>query len=182
GEGEDKRYQAWRANHGDRFWIVSLWKIFGLQAVLLWIISLASQVGQLASRPERFTWLAWLGIAVWLFGFVFEAIGHWQLMRFKRNPHNAGKILDCGLWAYTRHPNYFGEMVVWWGLFLITLETPNSWWTVISPLLITGLLLKVSGVTLLEKTMLETRPQYQAYRERTSAFFPWPPKPKGKHH
>jgi steroid 5-alpha reductase family enzyme len=178
GKEEDKRYQAWRANAGDTFWIVSLFKVFGLQAVLLWIISLNLQVGQLATRPDRLTWLDLIGICIWAVGFLFESIGDWQLLRFKTNPQNQGKIMDRGLWAYTRHPNYFGEMVVWWGIFLITLATPGSIWTVISPLLITFLLLKVSGVTLLEKTILDTRPEYRKYMQRTNAFIPWFPKKK----
>jgi steroid 5-alpha reductase family enzyme len=147
-----------------------------LQGILLWIISLVLQAGQLSLIPANFTWLDLVGIVLWGVGFFFEAVGDWQLLRFKANPQNKGKVMDQGLWAYTRHPNYFGEAVLWWGMFLITLATPGSGWTVISPLLITGLLLKVSGVTLLEKTILETRPEYREYMQRTSAFIPWVPK------
>lgn len=176
GEPEDKRYQAWRSEHGERYWYVSFVTVFMLQGGLLWLVSLASQFGQMAHTPARLTGLDWLGVAVWAFGWLFESIGDWQLLQFKKQPANKGQIMDRGLWAYTRHPNYFGETVVWWGLFLITLSTPGGWWFIISPLLMTGLLLKVSGVALLDKTMLATRPTYRDYLERTSAFVPWFPK------
>jgi len=174
GKGEDRRYQAWRARYGESFWWVSLFTVFGLQAVLLWVISLVLQVGQLSPTPERLGWLDWAGASVWAAGFAFEAISDGQLLRFKADPANRGKIMDRGLWAYSRHPNYFGECLVWWGIFLVTLSTPGSAWSVVSPLTITFLLLKVSGVTLLEKTILETRPAYRDYMERTSPFIPWP--------
>ena len=173
GKGEDRRYQAWRARYGESFWWVSLFTVFGLQALLLWVISLVLQVGQLSPTPEELGWLDGLGAALWATGFAFEAIGDRQLLRFKADPANRGKVMDRGLWAYSRHPNYFGECLVWWGIFLITLSTPGSAWSVVSPLTITFLLLKVSGVTLLEKTILETRPEYRDYMERTSAFIPW---------
>jgi steroid 5-alpha reductase family enzyme len=173
GHGEDRRYQAWRAQYGARFWWVSLFTVFWLQAVLLWTISLVVQVGELSSEPARFIWLDALGTIVWLFGFGFEAVADWQLYRFKADPENKGKVMNKGLWAYTRHPNYFGESLVWWGLFMITLATPGNAWVVISPLLITFLLLKVSGVTLLEKTIVDSRPEYEAYIKSTSSFIPW---------
>jgi steroid 5-alpha reductase family enzyme len=176
GEPEDKRYRAWRQEHGDRYWYVSFVTVFMLQGVLLWLVSLASQIGQLAPTPAHFTWWDGCGFGVWAFGWLFETIGDWQLLQFKKQPANAGKIMDQGLWAYTRHPNYFGEMVAWWGLFIIALATPGGFWFIFSPLLLTGLLLKVSGVALLDKTMLTTRPQYREYMARTSAFFPWFPK------
>ena len=112
---------------------------------------------------------------VWIVGFTFEAVGDWQLTRFIRNPTNKGKIMNKGLWAYTRHPNYFGESVIWWGIFLIALATPRSVWVVISPLLITVLVLRVSGVTLLEESMVVTHPEYKDYVRTTSAFIPWIP-------
>lgn len=176
GEPEDKRYQAWRQEHGDRYWYVSFVTVFMLQGVLLWLVSLASQFAQLAATPDHLTWWDLGGGVVWAGGWLFESLGDWQLLRFKQQPANAGKIMDQGLWAYTRHPNYFGETMVWWGLFVITLGTPGGVWLIISPLLITGLLLKVSGVALLDKTMLATRPQYREYMARTSAFVPWFPK------
>jgi steroid 5-alpha reductase family enzyme len=120
-------------------------------------------------------WLDAIGAAVWLLGMVFEAGGDWQLARFKADPANRGKVLDSGLWRYTRHPNYFGDFCVWWGLFLIALAG-GGWWSVIGPLVMSGLLLKVSGVVLLEKDIGERRPAYRDYVRRTSAFFPAPPR------
>jgi steroid 5-alpha reductase family enzyme len=175
GKGEDRRYRKWRAQHGNNFWWVSLFKVFGLQGILLWVISLTVQAGMIASEPKALGWLDGAGFLIWTIGFVFEAVGDFQLHRFKADPANRGKVMDRGLWAYTRHPNYFGESLMWWGIFVVTLSTPDSLWTVISPITITFLLLKVSGVTLLEKTIVEKRPAYRAYKENTSAFFPWFP-------
>ena len=176
GKGEDPRYRAMRNRQGDRFWIKSLGTVFGLQAVLMWIISLVVQLGQMASEPVSFTWLDLAGIVVWCTGMVFEAGGDWQLARFKADPANRGKVMDQGFWAYTRHPNYFGETLIWWGIFFITLSTPIGFFTIISPILITYLLLKVSGVSLLERNLTKTKPQYHDYVARTSAFLPWFPR------
>ena len=172
GHGEDRRYQAWRAQYGPRFWWVSLFTVFWLQGVLLWVISIVLQVGQMSANPARLVILDFLGTIVWTVGFIFEAVADWQLYRFKTDPENKGKVMKKGLWAYSRHPNYFGESLIWWGLFLITLATPGSFWTVISPVVITFLLLKVSGVTLLEKTIVDSRPEYREYIESTSSFIP----------
>jgi steroid 5-alpha reductase family enzyme len=180
GHGEDRRYQAWRAQYGARFWWVSLFSVFGLQGVLLWTISLVLQVGQISAVPARLVMLDLLGVIIWAVGFVFEAVADWQLYRFKADPENKGKVMNRGLWAYTRHPNYFGESLVWWGLFIITLATPGSVWVVISPLLITFLLLKVSGVTLLEKTIVDSRPEYRDYIETTSSFIPRLPRKRNR--
>lgn len=176
GKGEDFRYQAMRKRHGDRFAVVSLFTVFALQGVLMWVISLPVQFAQLSREPGHLTWLDFLGAALWAIGLLFEAIGDWQLARFKSDPANKGMVMDRGLWAYTRHPNYFGDALLWWGLFLIALATPRGLLTVISPLLMTTLLMKVSGVALLEKTLVKTRPEYRNYVHRTSAFFPLPPK------
>ena len=176
GHGEDSRYQAWRAQYGARFWWVSLFTVFGLQGVLLWTISLTLQVGQISAIPAKLVMLDLLGMIIWAVGFIFEAVADWQLYRFKADPENKGKVMNKGLWAYTRHPNYFGESLVWWGLFIITLATPGSTWVVISPLLITFLLVKVSGVTLLEKTIVDSRPEYADYIKSTSSFIPWFPR------
>jgi steroid 5-alpha reductase family enzyme len=176
GHGEDRRYQAWRARYGNRFWWVSLFTVFGLQGVLLWIVSLVLQVGQISIIPAKLGIFDLLGAMIWTVGFIFEALGDWQLYRFKAEPENKGKVMNKGLWAYTRHPNYFGDSLVWWGLFVIALATPGSGWMVISPLLITFLLLRVSGVTLLEKTIADRRPEYQEYIKRTSRFIPWFPR------
>jgi steroid 5-alpha reductase family enzyme len=176
GKGEDPRYQAWRKQHGKDFWWVSLFKIFILQGFLLWVISLAVQAGQWSSKPDQLTWLGFCGLLIWAVGFVFESVGDRQLSRFKADPGNKGKVMDRGLWHYTRHPNYFGESLMWWGLFFIALENINNLWTIISPITITFLLLKVSGVVLLEKTIVKRRPKYEDYIKGTSAFIPWFPK------
>lgn len=176
GKGEDFRYKAMRAHHGARFPLISLFSVFLLQGALMFIISLPLQVGAAAKTPERLTWLDYAGIALWLTGFLFEAIGDWQLKVFKSNPDNAGKVMDSGLWRYSRHPNYFGDALLWWGYFLIALATPLGVWTIFSPLIMTLLLMKVSGVALLEKTLVETKPEYAEYVRRTSSFFPWPPR------
>jgi steroid 5-alpha reductase family enzyme len=176
GKGEDRRYQAWRRQYGERFWWVSLFTVFLLQGALLWIISLAAQAGQWSPHPDRLMWLDGAGFLLWLVGFFFEAVADHQLAAFKANPANRGRVMSRGLWRYTRHPNYFGECLMWWGIYFITLATPSSLWAIISPLTITFLLLRVSGVTLLERTIVETRPEYREYQERTSAFIPWFPK------
>jgi steroid 5-alpha reductase family enzyme len=176
GKGEDFRYKAMRKRIGDRFAFVSLFAVFGLQGVLMWVISLPLQFAQISSEPARLTVPDFLGTALWLIGLTFEAIGDWQLARFKANPANKDKVMDRGLWSYTRHPNYFGDALVWWGFFFIAFATPAGWWTMISPVLMTTLLMKVSGVALLEKTLMKTRPEYQDYVQRTSAFFPLPPR------
>ncbi len=178
GQGEDRRYQAWRAKRGESFWWVSLFTVFLTQAVLLWLVSLAIQLGQVSPTPAHLTGLDLLGALVWAAGFTFEAVADWQLARFKADPTNRGRVMNLGLWAYSRHPNYFGESLIWWGLFLIALATPLGWWALVSPLVITFLLLRVSGVTLLEKDIVERRPEYREYLETTSPFLPWFPKKK----
>jgi steroid 5-alpha reductase family enzyme len=175
GKGEDPRYGGWRKKSGGRFWLVSLIKVFILQALFLWVISLVVQIGQMAPAPDRLSWLDGFGAIVWLIGFTFESLGDWQLAQFKSNPANKGRVMDRGLWAYSRHPNYFGEFLVWWGIFLITLSTPNGWWTILSPLIVTAVLIKMTGIPLTEKALVENRPGYNDYIKRTSAFVPWRP-------
>jgi steroid 5-alpha reductase family enzyme len=176
GHGEDPRYAAWRKKSGERFWLVSLFKVFILQTVFLWAIALALQWAQLATQPAGYTLLDFLGFCLWVIGFFFEAAGDWQLARFKANPVNRGRVMDRGLWAYSRHPNYFGECLMWWGIYVIALATPAGWWTIISPILITAVLLKMTGVTLMEKAIVHTRPGYSDYIARTNTFFPWFPR------
>jgi steroid 5-alpha reductase family enzyme len=176
GVGEDPRYGEWRKKSGERFWVVSLYKVFLLQAIFLWVIAFVLQFGQLSPTPDQFVWLDMLGVLVWVIGFFFESVGDWQLARFKADPANKGRVMDRGLWAYTRHPNYFGEFLIWWGFFLITLSTPYSWWTIISPLIVTAVLLKMTGIPLTESTIVKTRPGYTDYIKRTRAFVPWFPK------
>jgi steroid 5-alpha reductase family enzyme len=175
GRGEDFRYREMRDSHPGSFALRSLFTVFLLQAAILWLVSLPLYQALRANRPERLTLLDGLGLLMFAVGLFFEATGDWQLSRFRSNPANRGKVLERGLWRYTRHPNYFGDALVWWGLFLIALATPRSAWTVVSPVLMTLLLMKVSGVTLLEKKLGETKPEYRDYVRRTSAFFPWPP-------
>ena len=175
GKGEDRRYQAWRREKGERFWWISLFSVFWLQGFLLWVISLVGLAGQRSPLPDHFTLLDGLGALIWVAGFFFEALGDRQLTRFKADPANKGKVMDRGLWRYSRHPNYFGEALMWWGIFVIVLSTPGALWSVVSPLTITFLLLRVSGVTLLERTIVDTRPGYREYQEKTSAFIPWFP-------
>uniref|UniRef100_A0A831ZKG2 DUF1295 domain-containing protein n=1 Tax=Desulfacinum infernum TaxID=35837 RepID=A0A831ZKG2_9BACT len=176
GKGEDPRYRAMREKHGAAFPIVSLLTVFGFQAVLLWIIALPVQWACLVPYPNQLTVTDLVGGAVALAGIGIESLADYQLLRFKKDPANRGKVMDRGLWAYSRHPNYFGETLVWWGMFLIALSVPGGVWTIVSPALITFLLLRVSGVTLLERTLTETRPEYRDYMERTSTFIPWFPK------
>jgi steroid 5-alpha reductase family enzyme len=176
GKGEDYRYQAMRRRFGKRFPIVSLFTVFGLQGLLMWTISLPLQIAQISGERARLTWLDWTGAVIWLIGFLFESVGDLQLTLFKADRKNKGKVMDRGLWRYTRHPNYFGDALLWWGFFVIALSTPRGVWTVIGPLIMTGLLMKVSGVALLEKTLAKTKPEYGSYVSRTSSFFPWKPR------
>lgn len=176
GKPEDRRYAAMRAAN-PRFNSQSLVTVFGLQAVLAWLISLplaAALVTPAAMQP-----LHLLALALFLVGFMFEAVADWQLVRFKADPGNAGRVLDRGLWRYSRHPNYFGEAVIWWSFYLFALASGAAW-TVFAPALMTFLLLKVSGVTLLEKDIQDRRPEYRRYKETTPAFFPWKPRDTGR--
>lgn len=173
GEPEDRRYQEIRLRNEPRFALKSLYLVFALQAGLAWIVS-APLLAALAS-PRAFDTLDAIGIAVLLFGLVFESVADTQLARFKTDPHNRGRVLDTGLWRYTRHPNYFGEFCVWWGAYLIALGA-GGWWSIVSPLLMSILLLRVSGVALLEKDIGERRPAYRDYARSTNAFFPGPPR------
>jgi len=179
GKGEDYRYVAMRRKAGARFWLVSLGKVFLLQGLLMWVVSLPVQGGQLPSTPDGLGPLAFAGAALWALGLFFESVGDWQLARFKADPANQGRVMDRGLWRYTRHPNYFGDFLVWWGIYLVALEGHGTWWTVTGPLLMTFLLLKGSGVAVLERTITNRRPGYEEYIRRTSAFFPLPPRRAG---
>jgi steroid 5-alpha reductase family enzyme len=181
GHGEDRRYQQIRARNQPHFALKSLVIVFALQMVLAWIVSaptLATVVGR-----RGLGMLDVAGIAVALVGFLFEAIGDAQMAAFKRQAANRDRVMDRGLWRFTRHPNYFGEACFWWGLWLIALAAGGlaAAWTVVSPLLMTVLLLKVSGVAMLEKDIGERRPAYRDYIARTNAFIPWRPRrlPRG---
>ena len=179
GHGEDARYAAWRQrveSAGGDFGRHSLLWVFGLQGLLIIVVSLPVQVGQLATEPTRLGPLAWAGLGVWAVGVLFESVGDAQLRRFKADPANRGKVLDTGLWRYTRHPNYFGNACLWWGIWLTACDAPAAAWTAIGPAVMTFMLLRVSGVTLLESSLQRTKPGYAEYVRRTSAFLPWPPR------
>lgn len=174
GQGEDYRYREMRARHGARFGRVSLFSVFLLQGALLWVVALPLMVAQSAPAPARLGLWDLAGALLWAAGFLFEAVADWQLARF-RAAGGPGRVMDRGLWRYSRHPNYFGEAVLWWGLFLLAAGTPGGGWTALSPLLMTFLLVRVSGVALLEKGMAR-RPGWTDYAARTSAFLPLPPR------
>jgi len=176
GHGEDRRYRAIRARNEPHFALKSLYLVFALQALLAWIVTAPLLVGIAGVRPLGA--LDAVGTALTIFGIAFEAIGDAQMRRFKADPGNEGKVMDAGLWRYTRHPNYFGEACVWWGLALIAISGAGAAgaWSLVSPLLMTVLLLQVSGVRLLEKDIGERRPAYRDYVERTPAFFPAAPR------
>lgn len=175
GHGEDRRYAAMRDYHGPRFWWVSLLTVFLLQAMILWVV--AMPILMTATPAAQSAWNFWdiAGIAVWTVGMIFETVGDWQLTRFKANPDNQGKVLRRGLWRYTRHPNYFGDFCVWWGIYLIAVAGGAAW-TFFSPLMMSILLMRVSGVTLLESTIQKRRPEYAEYCRTTNAFVPGFPK------
>jgi steroid 5-alpha reductase family enzyme len=180
GKGEDFRYAAMRDKHGERFGLVSLGTVFGLQGVLMLVVSLPVQLGQVPDDPGL-GWIALAGAALWAVGLAFETIGDLQLARFKADPANRGKVLDRGLWRYTRHPNYFGDFLVWWGLWVVAAEAGWPALTIIGPIVMSILLMRVSGVTLLERDIATRRPGYAEYVRRTSAFFPRPPREISSH-
>lgn len=173
GKPEDRRYAAMRSYWGERFSVRSFFTVFVLQAVLIWFISLTIQVG-LQGRATSWI-LIIVGGLIWLVGWLFETIGDWQLAVFKRDPTNKGKVMDRGLWRYTRHPNYFGDFLVWWGIFLVTAQPDSWWWTISGPALMSFLLIRVSGVRLLESSLNQRVEGYAEYVRRTSSFIPWPP-------
>lgn len=175
GKGEDFRYQKWRAEAGAKWWWRSFFKVFLLQGFLMWIISAPLLAAQISATPARLTILDFIAIPVWAIGFFFEAVGDWQLARFKANPANKGQLLRTGVWRYTRHPNYFGDATQWWAYYLIALAS-GAFWTIFSPVIMTTLLVRVSGVTMLEKSLKDTKPGYKEYMETTSAFIPWFPR------
>jgi steroid 5-alpha reductase family enzyme len=171
GQPEDRRYQKIRANNQPHFEFKSLYIVFGFQAVLAWIVALPFLA--MAQDARALGVLEALGALLAAFGIVFEAVADWQLERFKKNADSRGRVLGTGLWRYSRHPNYFGECCVWWGFGLMAIGT-GAWWVLASPLLITVLLLKVSGVSLLERDIAERRPEYARYVGETNAFVPGP--------
>jgi len=175
GAGEDFRYRAMRQRHGAGFARRSLWSVFLLQAGVALFVAAPLLAGASVPQPARLGALDLAGVALWAVGFAFEAIGDAQLARFRRDPANRGRVLDRGLWRFTRHPNYFGDALLWWGLGLIGGAT-GAWWSLGGPLLMSVLLLRVSGVTLLESSLAESKPEYRDYVARTSSFVPWFPR------
>jgi steroid 5-alpha reductase family enzyme len=175
GAGEDYRYRAMRKKYGARFGLISLVTVFALQGTLMFIVSLSVQLGQTDPTPDLGV-VAGLGVLVYLVGLAFEVVGDAQLARFKADPANAGTVMDRGLWRYTRHPNYFGDACVWWGIGLVAAETGIGAWGLIGSAVMTVFLRRVSGVTLLERSLVKRRAGYVEYVARTSPFVPRPPK------
>jgi steroid 5-alpha reductase family enzyme len=174
GHGEDPRYEKMLARvRPERRTVYALGMIYLLQAVLIFVISLPVQAGSFADGDVGP--VAILGVAVWTIGLVFEAVGDWQLQRFKADPGNKGAIMKRGLWRYTRHPNYFGDACVWWGIWLVAAETGIGALTVLSPIVMTLFLTKGSGAAMTERRMAG-RPGFDSYVARTSPFLPWPPR------
>ena len=173
---EDRRYQAMRRVREKSFWWWSLFAVFLLQGGLMWFISLPLQIAAAEAAQTKFGAIDFLGLALWCTGLFFEAVGDWQLHRFKTQPENVKRVMEQGLWKYTRHPNYFGDFCIWWGRYLIA-AAGGAAWTLASPLVMSLLLMKVSGVALLESTISGRRPEYESYKKRTNAFFPGRPRP-----
>jgi len=178
GRAEDYRYAEWRKAWGKWFYLRSYLQVYLLQGILLFLIVLPVLLIN-KSISTGLNYLDFIGVAVWLGGFIFESVGDAQLARFIKDPTNKGKLMQGGLWRYTRHPNYFGEVMMWWGIGIIALSVPNGLYGIIGPITITFLILKVSGISMLEKKMVEN-PEFAEYKKRTSMFFPLPPKIDGR--
>lgn len=181
GHGEDPRYTKLRSWVGPEknFNLFSLRKVFFSQGNIMWLVSLPIMLG-ISLEPVQVGVATWIGIIVWAVGFLFEAVADWQLSRFKNNPENKGKILDTGLWRYSRHPNYFGNATLWWGIFIASSQNPWCLITVISPVIMTHFLVNVTGKRTLEKKMSREKPAYRDYMKKTSGFIPWFPKKGGE--
>ncbi len=176
GKGEDFRYQEFRRKYGpERYWWISYFQTFLLQGVLMMIISLPLLAISSGTGSNTLGVIDFIGIFIWLTGITFEAGGDFQLAMFKGNPKNKGQVLDTGFWKYTRHPNYFGDSAVWWAYALFSIAA-GGYWQIIGSVIMTLLIIKVSGVALLEKTLVDTKPQYHDYIRKTSSFLPWFPK------
>ncbi|MFO0943873.1 MAG: DUF1295 domain-containing protein [Pirellulales bacterium] len=178
GKPEDYRYAAMREHWGGKFTLRSLYTVFLLQGSLIWFISLPVQCALVGQTVD--TLRCGLGFSIWAVGLFFESIGDWQMYSFKKNPDNKGKVMNRGLWRFTRHPNYFGDFMVWWGLYIFSAQPESWWWTILSPLLMSILLLRVSGVSLLESSLKNRLEGYEQYIRNTNSFFPWFPKSRGE--
>ena len=176
GKGEDYRYVEMRAARGAAFWWQSLYIIFGFQGLLILVVSLPLVAGIGTYGDRGINIVGAVGLGLFAIGLFFETVGDWQLARFKKDPANKGQVMDRGLWRYTRHPNYFGDFLVWWGIAAVASPDPERLWVLVGPLVMTVMLVRVSGVGLLEKKLRKRRPGYEDYIRRTSAFFPRPPK------
>lgn len=174
GKGEDPRYAKWRKEWGKSVVIRSFFQVFVLQGIIMYFVALPI-VFTNSMQLQMMDYLVWFGLIVWVIGFLFETIGDWQLRQFLKNPKNHGQLMTKGLWRYTRHPNYFGEATMWWGIWLISMSSPFGLVTIISPVLLTFLLLKVSGVPMTEARW-KKKPGFAQYKKTTSEFFPWFPK------
>jgi steroid 5-alpha reductase family enzyme len=177
GHGEDPRYTRLRSwvQAGWPFHWLALRQVFLLQGVVIWVLTLPQQIAMVTGSGSTLGPLAFIGLGLWALGFLFETVGDWQLARFKAEPDNRGKVLDSGLWRYTRHPNYFGELTQWWGLFLIASEAPWAWCGVLGPLLYSHLVINVTGQATLDKKLAREKPGYEDYIRRTSGLIPRPP-------
>ncbi len=175
GKEEDFRYQEFRRHFGaKRYWWFSFFQVFLLQGSLIALVSLPLLGINTYTQSNDLNALDYAAVVLWIVGFLFESVGDYQLTRFKNNPDNKGKVLDTGLWRYTRHPNYFGDVTVWWSFGLFSIAA-GAYWHVAGSLIMTYLIIKISGVSLLERSLKDTKPQYRDYVAKTSAFFPWFP-------
>lgn len=172
-KAEDPRYAQWREDWGKWFIPRTFFQVFILQGVLMLVVVLPAIVSILFGGT--IVWLDYVGVLVWIIGFIFESVGDYQLTQFIKNPNNKGKVLQTGLWRFTRHPNYFGEVTMWWGIWIIAISAPFAWLTVLGPVAITFLILFVSGIPLLENRK-KNNPEFEEYKKHTSVFFPLPPK------
>ena len=175
GSGEDARYQRWRENAGPSWWYLSFHRVYLFQGLIMMVVALPVIVVNVSPEQVALGWLDLIGIGVWLLGFGFEAVSDQQLVTFKRKPANAGKVMNTGLWRYSLHPNYFGDALQWWGLWIVVISVPNGWLTVIGPVVMTAIFLGISN-GVLERSLKRSKPEYEHHVARTSAFFPKPPR------
>ena len=179
GKSEDFRYRKWREEWGKTVYLRSFLQVFMLQGFVLWITGAPVWFSLFSNQPQSSPFDSplslWIGLGIWVIGFLFEAVADFQLAHFKRHRPASQSILKQGLWRYTRHPNYFGESLVWWGIYLVSLSSGGPYWTILGPTFLTFLLLRVSGVPLLEKKY-EGNQEYLDYQKNTSSFIPWIPK------
>ncbi len=175
GQPEDYRYQKWREEHGKNWWWRSFFTVFIFQGLIMWVVAAPLLGAQHPLSNSSWNFFDLLGIILWGIGILFETLGDWQLTQFRKNPENKNKVLQTGLWKYTRHPNYFGDACVWWGFFALACAN-QVYFVAASPIIMNFFLVKVSGVAMLERNLRSTKEGYQEYIERTNAFWPWFPR------